>query len=160
LIYYWLIVSLLIVIFVYDLKWYVIPDKIVYPAIIIALIFNFQFSIFNQFSIFKFSILSALGTSIFFLAIFLISRGKWLGFGDVKLAFFMGLFLGFPDILVALFLAFLIGAMIGLGLIIFKKKGLKSEIPFGPFLITGTLIALFWGNQIINWYLNLITYNL
>jgi len=154
LIYYWLIVSLLIVIFVYDLKWYVIPDKIVYPAIIIALIFNFQFSIF------KFSILSALGTSIFFLAIFLISRGKWLGFGDVKLAFFMGLFLGFPDILVALFLAFLIGAMIGLGLIIFKKKGLKSEIPFGPFLITGTLIALFWGNQIINWYLNLITYNL
>ena len=72
----------------------------------------------------------------------------------------MGLFLGFPDILVALFLAFLIGAMIGLGLIIFKKKGLKSEIPFGPFLITGTLIALFWGNQIINWYLNLITYNL
>ena len=160
LIYYWFIVSLLIVIFVYDLKWYVIPDKIVYPAIIIALIFNFQFSIFNQFSIFKFSILSALGTSIFFLAIFLISRGKWLGFGDVKLAFFMGLFLGFPDILVALFLAFLIGAMIGLGLIIFKKKGLKSEIPFGPFLITGTLIALFWGNQIINWYLNLITYNL
>ncbi|PJA84391.1 MAG: hypothetical protein CO144_01935 [Candidatus Nealsonbacteria bacterium CG_4_9_14_3_um_filter_35_11] len=94
------------------------------------------------------------------MAIFLISRGKWLGFGDVKLAFFMGLFLGFPDILVALFLAFLIGAMIGLGLIIFKKKGLKSEIPFGPFLITGTLIALFWGNQIINWYLNLITYNL
>jgi len=158
--YYLLIACFLIVIFVYDLKHYIIPDKIIYPAIIIAGIFNFQFSIFNQFSIFKFSILSALGTSIFFLAIFLISRGKWLGFGDVKLAFFMGLFLGFPDILVALFLAFLIGAMIGLGLIIFKKKGLKSEIPFGPFLITGTLIALFWGNQIINWYLNLITYNL
>jgi len=72
------------------------------------------------------------------------------------LAFLMGLVLGFPNILAALFLAFFLGAIIGIGLIIFNRKTLKSEVPFGPFLVTGTLAALFWGEAIINWYLNLI----
>ena len=76
-----------------------------------------------------------------------------MGMGDVKLAAFMGLFLGWPNILVALFLAFLAGAAIGLALIILKKKGLKSEIPFGPFLIGGTFGALFWGEEIVHWYM-------
>ncbi len=100
--------------------------------------------------------LSALGAAAFFLTIFLVSRGHWMGFGDVKLAFLLGLFLSFPNILVALFSAFLIGAIIGIGLIIARKKNLKSEVPFGPFLITGTIIALFWGEKLIRWYLNLI----
>jgi len=152
-----IVICFLIIIFVYDLKYFLIPDKVIHPAIIIALIFNFQFLISKQFSIFNYSILSAFGAAFFFLLIFLVSRGKWLGFGDVKLAFFMGLFLGFPNILVALFFAFFIGAIIGIGLIISGKKTLKSEIPFGPFLVTGTFIALFFGNQIINWYLNLLT---
>jgi len=146
----------LIVIFVYDLKHYIIPDRVIYPAIIIALIFNFQFLIFNlQFSIFNELILSAFGAALFFLLIVLLSRGKWMGIGDIKLAFFMGLFLGSPNILVALFLAFLIGAIIGVWLILAKRKTLKSEVPFGPFLVTGTFIALFWGQKIIQWYLNL-----
>jgi len=72
----------------------------------------------------------------------------------VKLGFFMGLFLGFPNILVALFFAYLIGAIIGIGLILTKKKTLKSEIPFGPFLVMGIFIAIFWGDQLINLYLN------
>ncbi|MBI2626175.1 MAG: prepilin peptidase [Candidatus Nealsonbacteria bacterium] len=140
---YWLlIIGSLIVIFVYDLKHYIIPDKVIYPAIAIAGIFNFQFSIF----------ISAFGAAIFFLTIVLISRGKWMGVGDIKLAFLMGLLLGYPDILVALFLAFLIGAIMGLGLIILGKKTIKSEVPFGPFLVVGTFIALFWGKEIINWY--------
>lgn len=155
LIYYWIIASFLIVIFVYDLKHYIIPDEIVYSAIAIALIFNFQFLISNQSSIFKSAILSAVGASAFFLIIFLLSKGKWLGFGDVKLAFFMGLFLSFPSIIVALFFSYLIGAIIGLGLIFSGKKGLKSEVPFGPFLVTGTFVALFFGEKIIHWYLDL-----
>jgi len=153
--YYWIIASFLVVIFVYDLRHYIIPDKIIYPAIALTLIFNFKFLIFKQFQIFKSSILSALGASAFFLLIFLISRGKWLGFGDVKLGFFMGLFLGFPNILVALFFSFFIGAIIGVGLIISGKKTLKSEVPFGPFLVSGTFLALFLGERIIDWYLNL-----
>lgn len=80
-----------------------------------------------------------------------------MGLGDFKLAIFMGLFLGFPDILVALFLAFFTGAIIGLGLIAAGKKGLKSEVPFGPFLVAGTFAAMFWGQEIARWYINIIT---
>ena len=79
-----------------------------------------------------------------------------MGFGDVKLAFFMGLFLSWPNILVALFLAFFLGAAIGVALIFFKKKDMKSEVPFAPFLITGTFLALFWGEQLVDWYLSLV----
>ena len=79
-----------------------------------------------------------------------------MGVGDIKLAFFMGLFLGYPKILVALFLAFSLGALIGIILILTGKKTLKAKVPFAPFLVTGTFMALFWGEKIINWYLNLI----
>lgn len=146
------IVSSLILIFVYDLKHYIIPDKVLFPAIAIVflyqLIFSFRFLNFNF-------LLASLGASGFFLIIFLVSGGRWMGFGDVKLAFFMGLFLGYPNILVALFLAFFLGAIIGVGLIFFKNKNLKSEVPFGPFLITGTFLALLWGQEIIGLYTNL-----
>lgn len=153
---YWLLVTcFLIIIFVYDLKHYIIPDKIVYPAIGLALIFNFQFLIFNQFPIFQFSMLSAFGTAAFFLAIVLVSRGQWMGVGDIKLAFLMGLILSWPNILFALFSAFFLGAIIGIGLIISGKRTLKSEVPFGPFLVTGTFLSLFLGEKIINWYLGL-----
>jgi len=57
--------------------------------------------------------------------------------------------------LTALFLAFFIGAIMGLGLILSGKKTLKSEVPFGPFLVAGTFLAMFWGSEIVNWYLNL-----
>ena len=142
-----------IIIFVYDFRWYLIPDKVIYPAIVIT--FLYQLSKGLGFWILK-PVLSAILASAFFAIIVLVSRGKWMGRGDIKLAFLMGLFLGFPNIVVALFLAFLIGAIIGTGLILLKKKGLKSEIPFGPFLATGTFIALFWGGSLVNWYLNFI----
>ena len=148
----------LIVIFVYDLKHYVIPDKIIYPAILVFgiwyLVSSIFFNTYTKYEILN-TIYSAFGAAAFFLAIVLISRGKWMGMGDVKLAFLMGLFLSSPKILVALFLAFLVGAIIGVGLIAAQKKTLKSEVPFGPFLVTGTFIALFWGGNIINWYLHL-----
>lgn len=158
LIYYWIIASFLIIIFVYDLKHFIIPDKIIYPAILVSgiwyLVSGIFFNLYTKYEILN-VIFSALGAAAFFLAIVLISRGRWMGLGDPKLAFFMGLFLGFPNILVALFFSFLIGAIIGIGLIVFRKKALKSEVPFGPFLVTGTLIAFFWGETIISWYLNL-----
>lgn len=156
LIFYLVIACFLIIIFFYDLKHYIIPDKIIYPAIATALFYQL-FGIWNlEIGILK-PILSAILAGLFFLSIVLFSRGKWMGVGDVKLAFFMGLFLGFPNILIALFLAFFIGAIIGIGLIISGKKTLKSEVPFGPFLVVGTFIALFWGQAIINWYLNLFS---
>ncbi|MDP2664327.1 MAG: prepilin peptidase, partial [bacterium] len=124
-----IIASLLIVIFVYDLKYYIIPDKIVYPAILVSGIW------YTVYGLALYTVYSALGAAAFFLSIVLLSRGKWMGFGDVKLAFLMGLFLGWPNVFIALFLAFFIGAVLGVILIISGKKQLSSEIPFGPFLV-------------------------
>lgn len=151
-IYYLLIVSFLIIIFIYDLKHFIIPDKVLYPAITISFLYLI---INNQLSIINYSLV-ALGVSSFFLFIYLFSKGKCLGFGDVKLAILLGLFLGWPRIVLALFLSFVIGGIIGLGLIISSKKKLKSEVPFAPFLIFGALTALFWGEQIIAWYLSIV----
>jgi prepilin signal peptidase PulO-like enzyme (type II secretory pathway) len=153
LIFLFYISSALIIIFVYDLKHYLIPDKILLPAVIIALIYNLV-PPYNWQHI-NYNFLAALIASGFFLIIFLISKGKWMGFGDVKLAVLMGLLLSIPNIFVALFLAFFFGAIIGVILMVFEKKSLKSEIPFGPFLITGTFVAMLYANQIIQWYLNL-----
>lgn len=147
--------SFLIVLFVYDLKHYILPDKILLPAIGIVALYNFGFWISDSFGIPTpptSALLSALGAAGFFLFIFLVSRGSAMGFGDVKLAFLMGLFLGWPNILVALFTAFLSGAIVGIILILLKKKGMKSEVPFGPFLISGTFFALFWGADMVQWY--------
>ena len=145
-------IPFLVVIFVYDLKHYIIPDKVIYPAIGVALIYDLRMFWMLDIRGMSDILISAFGAAAFFLAIVLISRGKWMGVGDIKLAFLMGLMLSYPNIIIALFLAMIIGAIIGVGLIILGKKGLKSEVPFGPFLVIGTFIALFWGKEIINWY--------
>jgi prepilin signal peptidase PulO-like enzyme (type II secretory pathway) len=175
------IASSLIVIFIYDIKFYLIPDRIIFPAIIVAIIYRiFNFILYNfselyQKSSFLFTstngglevgiflplinyIFAAMIASGFFLSIFLISKGRWMGFGDVKLALLLGLLLGFPNILCGIFLAFLFGAIIGLGLIILEKKGLKSQMPFAPFLIIGTFLSMFWGENIIQWYIKTIMF--
>jgi len=144
------ITSVLIFIFVYDLKHYLIPDKVLLPAIIVAIVYRlvFNFSLLQNYLI---AILIGAG---FFLAIFLVSQGRWMGFGDVKLAVLLGLITGFPNILVALFLAFFFGAVVGVALMIQHKKKINSEIPFGPFLIIGTFVAIFWGEILMDFYLN------
>jgi leader peptidase (prepilin peptidase) / N-methyltransferase len=142
----------LIVIFVYDLKHYIIPDRVIYPAIVLAFLYQLIEGTGSLAGIGRYSLFSAVGAAAFFLSVVLVSHGRWMGVGDIKLAFLMGLLLGWPNILVALFLAFFIGAVVGLGLMVSGQKGLKSEIPFGPFLVTGTFLALFWGSQLLSWY--------
>ncbi len=144
------IASSLVIIFIYDLKHYIIPDRVLFPAIIITIIYR----LLENFPLFLNYFWAVAVASGFFLFIFLISRGRWMGFGDVKLAVLMGLLLGLPNVLVALFLAFFFGAVIGVILMVRGKKKLKSEIPFGPFLILGTFITLLWGNLIVAWYLS------
>lgn len=101
------------------------------------------------------SILSGLGIAGFFTLLIMITRGKGMGGGDVKLGGLIGLALSFPLSLVALLLSFLTGAIWSIFLIIAGKKHFGQSIPFGPFLVLGSLISLFWGNQIIYWYLKL-----
>lgn len=138
------IVSSLVVLFSSDLKYGILPDKVLLPATAVCVIF-YGFIYTTNSAPFLFS---ALGAGGFFLALFLGTKGKGMGFGDVKLAFFMGLLLGFPGIVYALYIAFLTGAVLSFILILWKKKQVKSTIPFGPFLVSGTLLVLLFPNVI------------
>ena len=104
---------------------------------------------------FLMSILMTLLIGGFFMGLIIITRGKGMGGGDVKLGAFMGLMLGFPQGLLAIISSFILGAVFSIFLIMTGKKHFGQSIPFGPFLVLGSLIALFWGNQIIEWYLHL-----
>ncbi len=153
----------LIIIFVYDFKYYLIPDEIVYTAIIATFFYHFFHILgygylgYGAFRLLLNPFFSGLAASAFFLFLILVSRGQWMGWGDVKLVFFMGLFLGFPKILLALVLSVSIGSLVGIILMALGKKTLKSRVPFGPFLIIGTLISFFWGGQIIAWYIDVLS---
>lgn len=156
-IYYLLIVSSLIVIFFADLKYGIIPDKIIFPAILVSFLFSL-FTAKESFEVgFVNHLLSAVGAGLFFLLLFLITKGRGMGFGDVKFAFLMGLILGFPNIIVALYVAFLTGAIVGIILIIWRKKRMVgTSIPFGPFLVLGTLAAIFFREFFLQNFLRMV----
>lgn len=142
----------LIVIFVYDLLYSIIPDEILWPAAIIWAIYLI-FTGANSMLASLYGLIIAVG---FLGGIYLLGRGKWMGLGDVKLAVLLGMMTPFPDIFITLFFAFIIGSIYGLLQVAYHQKTLKSELPFGPFLIIGLYISLFWGDKIINWYLKII----
>lgn len=96
---------------------------------------------------------AAILLTLVFALLIVVTSGRGMGWGDVKYVLFLGLALGYPIILGAIFLAFFSGAVVSLGLIIGGKRRFGQTIPFGPFLSLGALIALFWGAQIINWYM-------
>ncbi len=155
LIYLFLVLFFLILIFVYDLKHYIIPDFATFSLIGISFLYLTSFSFLeNDFSILLHGFLSALSAFLFFFALYYFTKGKGMGFGDVKFVIFMGLFLSFPKILPGLFISFLLGAILGVALIVLGKKRMKSQLPFGPFLIVGTLIAYFYGGKIVELYLS------
>jgi prepilin signal peptidase PulO-like enzyme (type II secretory pathway) len=141
--------SFLIVIFVYDLKHYLILDKVVLPLAIFALVVNFL-----NFSFVNLAIAGIIGLG-FFLIQFIISKGKWIGSGDIRLGLAMGFILGFPKILIGLFFAYFIGSIVAVILIITTKKGFKSKVPFGPFLAIGTYLTMLFGDIVIRNYFHL-----
>lgn len=138
----------LIAVFISDLLYQTIPDEIIFPTMIISLIFNFfNFSISQFFNF----LISGLVFGGFFWFLYLITRGKGMGFGDVKLGLLIGLILGYPKIIIVFYLAFLTGALVGVILILLGKKEIGDHIPFGPFLAGATLIAFLEGEKILLW---------
>lgn len=147
-----LVTCFLIVIFVYDLKNMIIPDEMLFPAIVLAIIYTLFQNAYQMTLAFE-GVLVAAG---FLGILYLLGRGKWMGLGDVKLAVLLGLLTPYPVIIVSLFLAFILGSIVGLIMIAYKKKSFNSEVPFGPFLIIGLYITIFFGDKILNWYLGII----
>lgn len=139
----YILFSALIAVFFIDLEHQVIPDKILVPLI---LLFSFRAIVLADFSLFAVAFLS----SLFFYLLFLATRGRGMGLGDVKLAFLMGLCLGYPEIVVSLYLAFLTGAALGIILILSGKAKFGQKIPFGPFLSGATIMTCLWGEKIIH----------
>jgi leader peptidase (prepilin peptidase) / N-methyltransferase len=149
----WLLLgACFLAIFMADVKYQIIPDSAVFFGIILALLkmlVDYRYTGMADFSVFLAGILA----SLFFLSLYLLTQGKGMGFGDVKLALLLGLVLGFPKAVIAVFTAFLTGALVGVILIIARQKKLKSKIAFGPFLILGLVFSLGFGNIIWQWFL-------
>jgi leader peptidase (prepilin peptidase)/N-methyltransferase len=151
----------LVIIFI-DMEHKLVLNKVTYPAAVIALAILAADSIFPDAGILgdirlvpQPSIISGLiGGAIgftFFLLVFLINP-RGMGMGDVKLVALIGLTTGFPLALAALFIGIFIGGLAAVVLLILKKKGRKDVMPYGVFLGIGPIVALLWGNGIIDWY--------
>ena len=139
-----LILGLLVFEAVFDFKYMIIPDITAFSLIVLA---GLRWITIGMPTL---NIICALISALFIFILHKIKiKGKEaMGDGDILLALFMGLFLGFPNTIVAFYLAFIVGAVIGGILIVKKKVERLSPIPFGPFLILGTVMAYFWGEKI------------
>ena len=151
-------ISLFMVILVIDLEHGLILNKIVYPALVVALLLSVFFTIFlPQVAIVPPIGWAAVGGGIgfvLFLLVAIISRGG-MGFGDVKLAALIGLATGFPLIIVALLMGIILGGLVAVILLVFRIRKRKQAIPFGPFLAAAAIVTLLWGNSILDWYLGI-----
>jgi len=141
------IVSVLIVIFFSDLKYQIIPDSVQLALFVLCLIFIGDNITLRSFAD---AVIAALIVAAPILLLFLGTRGRGMGFGDVKLAFNIGLLLGLESGLIALYIAFISGAIFGAGLLLLGRKQLKSKIAFGPFLVIGIILMIFFKNQALD----------
>ena len=168
--------SALILISIIDLRLGVIPDKLVaFVAILGLLLFgyykttgeyglvggkvmgtflgsyalSFWFGAPNIFVNYAAGVLSGL---VLLGGVYVIGKGKAMGFGDVKLAVAVGLLMGWPDSIMAMILAFITGAVWGMVLILRREKGMKDTMPFGPFIVLGVTLVFFFGYHILNGY--------
>jgi leader peptidase (prepilin peptidase) / N-methyltransferase len=152
----WLVsVVMLIILFVYDLRWYLLPDRVVVPLIAVSGIM----SVINIASVpnivaagIDIGLAIAILSGLYFV-LWLYSKGAWIGFGDVKLGLALALLVGsWPLAFLTLFLANFIGCLIVIPGLLLGKITRQTHIPFGPLLIAGCVISLFFGEMLTGWY--------
>jgi len=160
--YYLVTFSLLIAILVYDYLYMEIPGIILWPTIGFVIAANLFFDWLQKYTFVDIlelniysGVLAAFLAFLFFFLLVTLSKERWMGMGDAYLVILLGLISGWPGIILALFLAFFLGSIYGMMLIAIKKKNMKSQVPFAPFLILGTTISVFAYNPIVSWYFNL-----
>ena len=146
-----ILISISIVVSVIDFKIQIIPNSISLPGIVLGLLINLFPS--SPVSFLNALYGMALGGGLFYV-VALVSKGG-MGGGDIKLIAMFGAFLGWKNCLVTIFCGVLLGSLVGITLLLLRRKGRKDPIPFGPFLCIGALISLFYGREIIYWYLHL-----
>jgi leader peptidase (prepilin peptidase)/N-methyltransferase len=152
----WLLILVgLIMLLVYDLRWMLLPNRIIYPLSLLAAL-SALISIstaYNSLSAFINTVLSvAIGGGIFYL-LFQFSQGKWIGGGDVRLGWLAGLIVATPArSLLFIFVSSFLGSLVSLPLLANGRLKRNSVVPFGPFLIAGIIIVELFGGDILNWY--------
>ena len=157
----WLVASVgLLALAVYDLRWMMLPNKIIYPTLAVAAVGRVGYIAFFAANPLR-AVLLWIGSIVIasgvFLALFEFSKGKWIGYGDVRLGLITGTLLAHPyKSLAMIFLASLIGSLIVIPSLAAGKRTLASRLPYGPFLIAASAIMVVYGDSLINWYKNLI----
>jgi len=140
--------SMLVIITVSDLAYRLIPDKVLLPFFLIFLVM--RFFIHPDETYISHLVGMVLGFTIFFV-IALLSKGG-VGGGDIKLYAVIGLFFGYPLLLVTILLSTFLGSIYGIFIMLLQGANRKTEVPFGPFIAFGSVVALFFGYDLINWY--------
>lgn len=138
-----------LVIFVADMKYHIIPDSMQ----VSFLVFSILYLVSTGQAVSIQTLLNGIAVMLPILFLFLITLGRGMGFADVKFAFTMGVLLGMINGLLALYIAFVCGAVIGIIMILLRRRNMKSMIAFGPFLIIGTIIMLFWSDTVM-WFVS------
>lgn len=150
----WLVLLIgLVALLVYDLRWMLLPDRLVYPlyglAILQVVLLTIQTGSFQPF---LGAVAGIAVTSGVFYVIFQVSKGLWIGGGDVKLAVVLGVFAGsFMSGVLLIFIASILGSLVSIPMLLVNKDR-GQRIPFGPFLIVATIIVYLFGASIITWY--------
>ncbi len=160
----WLIsLTILTALAVYDLKWMLLPDKLMFPLIAIGLVWFLLYAFgLEEWGVARVGlelIYSLASVTGIYGLLYLVSKGEWVGFGDVKLGIFMGLILGWQGGLLAVMLANVIGFIVIIPGLVAGKLQRTSRVPFGPFLIAATVITFLFGARIIDWYTSLVIYS-
>ena len=158
--FFWLAVALLLLaITIVDIRYLVIPSSplMILTVLVIAYRVALVFSGIMQPADFIYSICSMASVVLLFWFLWYLTGGRGMGFGDVQLVLPLSLLVGWPEILVWLFLSFTLGSVVGLSMIALRRAQFGKPIPFGPFLILGTVLTLIWGSSIISWYVTLIS---
>lgn len=149
----WLLSTVLFVaLTAYDVRWMLLPDRLMKPLAIISLSAAALMLTLEGVAAFRSIIWGVIIGFGFFYLLFQMSSGRWIGGGDVKFGLVMGLWLGAAKTALALLLAFYGAAVFILPLMLIGRVSRKSQIPFGPFLILATFVAFLFGDQLIEWY--------
>lgn len=153
---YLVLVSALLALSLIDLDTFLLPNRIVYPlSVALVVLFGLAALLDDAGGDFFRAVLGGASAFAFFLIVHLIAP-RGMGFGDVKLSFSLGVALGWLSwgvVFVGLFLGFLLGAIIGVLLIATNVKSRRDHVPFGPFLAAGTVLAILFGQALLDLYL-------
>jgi prepilin signal peptidase PulO-like enzyme (type II secretory pathway) len=155
----WVISAACIVTFIIDFEHYLILNTVTFWATVLVILVRVCLVLFGGRSISQELYSGGVGLLVGVLplyALWFLSRGRWIGFGDVKFMFFAGIALGWPGVLIGLLFSYWLGALVAVPLLIFGRKTLGSKIPFGTFLAVGVVLAAYFATPVWEWYWQLL----